>query len=258
MKSKVYFIGAGPGNPELITLKGHRMIGEADVIIYAGSLVNPEVLANRKASSLMYNSAEMDLEEIIAVMQKAHTEGLSVARVHTGDPSIYGSIREQIEELDKLNISYEVVPGVSSFTAAASVLCKEFTVPEISQTVICTRFEGRTPVPELERMELLASHQTSMAIFLSVQMIGDLVSQLTKHYPITTPIAVIEKATWADERVIRGTLNDIAHKIAEAGIKKTAMILVGNFLGSDYNNSKLYAADFSHEYRNAKKLCGEL
>ncbi len=252
MEAKVYFIGAGPGNPELITLKGHRMIGEADVIIYAGSLVNPEVLGNRKANSVVHNSAEMDLEEIIAVMQKAHSEGLSVARVHTGDPSIYGSIREQIEELDKLGIGYEVVPGVSSFTAAASVLCKEFTVPEISQTVICTRFEGRTPVPELERMELLASHQTSMAIFLSVQMIGDLVAQLTKHYPITTPIAVIEKATWVDERVVRGTLADIAETIAAAGIKKTAMILVGPFLGSEYNNSKLYAADFTHEYRDAK------
>ena len=252
MEAKVYFIGAGPGNPELITLKGHRMIGEADVIIYAGSLVNPEVLGNRKANSVVHNSAEMDLEEIIAVMQKAHSEGLSVARVHTGDPSIYGSIREQIEELDKLGIGYEVVPGVSSFTAAASVLCKEFTVPEISQTVICTRFEGRTPVPELERMELLASHQTSMAIFLSVQMIGDLVAQLTKHYPITTPIAVIEKATWVDERVVRGTLADIAETIATAGIKKTAMILVGPFLGSEYNNSKLYAADFTHEYRDAK------
>ena len=253
MEAKVYFIGAGPGNPELITLKGHRMIGEADVIIYAGSLVNPEVLGNRKANSVVHNSAEMDLEEIIAVMQKAHSEGLSVARVHTGDPSIYGSIREQIEELDKLGIGYEVVPGVSSFTAAASVLCKEFTVPEISQTVICTRFEGRTPVPELERMELLASHQTSMAIFLSVQMIGDLVAQLTKHYPITTPIAVIEKATWVDERVVRGTLADIAETIAAAGIKKTAMILVGPFLGSEYNNSKLYAADFTHEYRDATK-----
>lgn len=251
MEAKVYFIGAGPGNPELITLKGHRMIGEADVIIYAGSLVNPEVLANRKSSAVVHNSAEMNLEEIIAVMQRAHLKGLSVGRVHTGDPSIYGSIREQIEELDKLGIGYEVVPGVSSFTAAASVLCKEFTVPEISQTVICTRFEGRTPVPELERMELLASHQTSMAIFLSVQMIGDLVAQLTKHYPITTPIAIIEKATWIDERVVRGTLADITEKIATAGIKKTAMILVGEFLGSEYNNSKLYAADFSHEYRDA-------
>lgn len=257
MESKVYFIGAGPGDPELITLKGHKAIGGADVIIYAGSLVNPQVLANCGKEAVIYNSAEMDLPEIIEVMKKACAQGLSVARVHTGDPSIYGSIREQIEELDKLQIGYEVIPGVSSFTAAASVLCKEFTVPEISQTVICTRFEGRTPVPDLEQIELLASHKTSMAIFLSVHMMEKLVEKLTKHYSDSTPIAVIEKATWADQRVVRGTLNDIALKVKEAGIRKTAMILVGDFLGTEYNNSKLYDAGFTHEYRQGKTPCGE-
>jgi precorrin-4/cobalt-precorrin-4 C11-methyltransferase len=253
MESKIYFIGAGPGNPELITLKGHRLIGGADVIIYAGSLVNPEVFAHHKPQCQIYNSAEMDLQDIITVMQAAVQAGLSVARIHTGDPSIYGSIREQIEELNALNISWEVIPGVSSFTAAASVLGREFTVPEISQTVICTRFEGRTPVPELENIELLAAHQTSMAIFLSVQMIDGLTAKLAKHYPLTTPIAVIEKATWADQRVVEGTLANIAGKVKEAGIRKTAMILVGRFLGNEFYNSKLYDAKFTHEYRKGKE-----
>jgi precorrin-4/cobalt-precorrin-4 C11-methyltransferase len=257
MESKIYFIGAGPGDPELITLKGYRIIGEADVIIYAGSLVNPKVFAHCKSSAEIYNSAEMDLHQIIDIMRSAHSKNLLVARIHTGDPSIYGSIREQIEELDQLNIGYKVIPGVSSFTAAASVLAKEFTVPEISQTVICTRFEGRTPVPELEKIELLASHKTSMAIFLSVHMINDLVAQLTKHYSSATPIAVVEKATWPDQCIVRGTLGDIAEKITKAQIRKTAMILVGDFLGDKYNNSKLYDSGFTHEYRKGKKTCGE-
>lgn len=252
MEAKIYFIGAGPGNPELITVKGHRLIADADVIIYAGSLVNPEVFAHHKPECEIHNSAEMDLQDIIKVMKKSVKNGLSVARIHTGDPSIYGSIREQIEELNALKIPWEVIPGVSSFTAAASVLGREFTVPEISQTVICTRFEGRTPVPELEKIELLASHQTSMAIFLSVQLIDKLTEKLRIHYPAATPIAVIEKATWADQRVIEGTLEDISEKVKSAGIKKTAMILVGRFLGNEFYNSKLYDAKFTHEYRTGK------
>jgi precorrin-4/cobalt-precorrin-4 C11-methyltransferase len=257
MQANVYFIGAGPGDPELITMKGYRIIGEAEVIIYAGSLVNPQVFAHCRSNAEIHNSASMDFDAIIGVMKTAYDKGRTVARIHTGDPSIYGSIREQTEALDKLHISYMVIPGVSSFTAAAAVLAKEFTVPEISQTVICTRFEGRTPVPELEKMELLASHKTSMAIFLSVHMIGDLVAQLTKHYNSSTPIAVVEKATWPDQRIIRGTLADIAGKIAESQIRKTAMILVGDFLGSHYNHSKLYDTEFTHEYRKGKNTCGE-
>lgn len=249
MEAKIYFIGAGPGNPELITIKGHRLIAEADVIIYAGSLVNPEVIAHRKPESTVYNSAEMDLQAIVGVMETAHQNKQSVARVHTGDPSIYGSIREQIEELDARGIAWEVIPGVSSFTAAASVLGREFTVPEISQTVICTRFEGRTPVPALENIELLAAHQTSMAIFLSVQMIDELTAKLTTQYPPSTPIAVIERATWPTQQVVTGTLADIAQKVKAADIRKTAMILVGRFLGNEFNNSKLYDSGFSHEYR---------
>jgi precorrin-4/cobalt-precorrin-4 C11-methyltransferase len=252
MEPKVYFIGAGPGNPELITLKGHRLIADADVIIYAGSLVNPQVIAHRRQQCSVYNSAEMDLQEIIGVMEQSTRAGLSVARVHTGDPSIYGSIREQIEELNRLGIAWEVIPGVSSFTAAASVLGREFTVPEVSQTVICTRFEGRTPVPTLENIESLASHQTSMAIFLSVQMIDELTARLAIHYPPTTPVVVVEKATWADQRIVVGTLGDIALKVKEAVITKTAMILVGRFLGDEFYNSKLYDASFTHEFRQGQ------
>jgi len=249
MTNTVYFIGAGPGDPELLTLKGHRVIGEADIIIFAGSLVNPEVIAHRKPDARVYNSAGMNLKEITDLMIEASEKGLMLARVHTGDPSIYGSIREQIEVIEPRNVSYKVIPGVSSFVASAAALGKEFTVPEISQTVICTRFEGRTPVPDLEKIELLASHRTSMAIFLSVQMMDELVVRLMQHYPATTPVAVVEKATWPEERIVRGTLIDIAEKISEANIRKTAMILVGPFLGEEYNYSKLYDATFTHEYR---------
>ncbi|OHD09672.1 MAG: precorrin-4 C(11)-methyltransferase [Spirochaetes bacterium GWC1_27_15] len=250
--SKVFFIGAGPGDPELITLKGKRLIEESDVIIYAGSLVNPEVLNYNKKNAKIYDSAKMNLEEIIEVMKDSISKGLCVARVHTGDPSIYGSIREQIEELKKLNIDFEVVPGVSSFTAAASVLQKEFTVPSISQTVICTRFEGNTPVPTSESIELLASHKTSMVIFLSIHKIEDLVQKLLLHYKEETPISVVYKATWVDQKIVSGTLKDISQKVKNAGIKKTALILVGDFLGNKYDNSKLYDKFFATEFRDAK------
>lgn len=248
-KPTVFFIGAGPGDPELITLKGHKIIGQADVIIFAGSLVNPQVFAHHATDAQLYDSAHMNLGEIIDVMHKAAVAEQTVARIHTGDPAIYGSIREQMEALDKWNIGYEVVPGVSSFTAAASVLKRELTVPEISQSVICTRFEGRTPVPELEKIELLASHQTSMAIFLSVHMLDELTAKLMEHYPTNTPVAVVEKATWPDQRIISGTVSNIAQKVKEADVRKTAMILVGAFLGNEFNNSKLYDAKFTHEYR---------
>ena len=251
MKPIIYFIGAGPGDPDLITVKGKKLIDNADVVIYAGSLVNKEVLNDCKTDAI-YNSASINLQEQVEVMKNAVSEGKSVARVHTGDPSIYGSHREQIEELNKLGLEYEVIPGVSSFLAAAAALKREFTVPEISQSVICTRMEGRTPVPELESIDKMASHKTSMAIFLSVGMIDKLVEKLTVHYPVTTPVAVVEKASWPDQSIVEGTLEDIAVKIHEAGIKKTAMILVGDFLGDDYNNSLLYAKGFSHEYRKGE------
>ncbi|MDP4209859.1 MAG: precorrin-4 C(11)-methyltransferase [Bacteroidota bacterium] len=252
----IHFIGAGPGDPELITVKGKRLVTEADIIIYAGSLVPAAVIAEHKPGCEVYNSASMDLPEIIKVMADGVMAGKAVARVHTGDPSIYGSIREQMEELDKLGITYEVIPGVSSFVAAAAAVKKEFTVPEISQTIILTRTEGRTPVPELEKLNLLASHRASMVIFLSVQLMDDVVRLLCEHYPAETPVAVVEKASWPEQRIVRGTLADIAAKVKEAKINKTAQILVGEFLGETYNNSLLYDPHFTHEYRNGKP-CGE-
>jgi precorrin-4/cobalt-precorrin-4 C11-methyltransferase len=249
---KVYFIGAGPGDPDLITVKGRKIIETADVIIYAGSLVNRAVIDCRKAGAVVYNSASMTLEEVIAVMKEGIAAGAVIARVHTGDPSIYGAIREQIDELEKLSILYEVVPGVSSFTAAASVLGMEFTLPGVSQSVICTRLEGKTPVPEEEDLELLASHRASMAIFLSVHMIDDVVKKLSVHYDENTPVAIVQKATWPEQKIVRGILKDISVKIRDEDIDRTALILVGNFLGSSYDRSLLYDSTFSHGFRKAK------
>lgn len=253
MKYPIQFIGAGPGDPELITVKGQKAVQNADVIIYAGSLVPKAVIEDRKADAKVFNSAGMDLQEIVSEMANGYQKGLKVARVHTGDPSIYGSIREQIEELNKLEITYEVIPGVSSFVATAAALKREFTVPGISQTVICTRLEGRTPVPELEQIEKLASHKTSMAIFLSVQMIEKLVERLTTHYSEKTPIAVVQRASWPDQKIVTGTLDTIAEKVKAENINKTAMILVGDFLGDNFENSLLYASHFTHEYRKGKE-----
>ncbi|WP_026477241.1 precorrin-4 C(11)-methyltransferase [Alkaliphilus transvaalensis] len=251
--AKVYFIGAGPGDPKLITMKGYEIIKTADVIIYAGSLVNPEVIAHRKEGAVVHNSASMTLKEVLEVIEKAVAEGLDVARVHTGDPSIYGAIREQMDALDEASIEYEVIPGVSSFVASAAALKKELTLPEVSQTVILTRMEGRTPVPKGEGIRSLATHQTTMAIFLSVHMIEEVVKDLLTSYTKETPVAVVQKATWADEKIVVGTLENIAEKVKEAKITKTAQILVGNFLGDQYALSKLYDEGFSHEYRVGKK-----
>lgn len=249
---KVYFIGAGPGDPELMTLKGKSIIEKADILIYAGSLVNKEVLKWRKEKSEVYNSASMTLDEVIDVMKKGLQEDKLIARIHTGDPSIYGAIREQIDKLKEINVISEVVPGVSSFVASAAALNMEFTLPDVSQTVILTRMEGRTAVPKSESLEKLAEHRASMAIFLSVQMIDKVVEKLLSHYDIDTPVAIVQRATWEDEKVVVGTLKDISKKVKEANITKTAQILVGNFLGDEYSLSKLYDKNFSHEYRDKK------
>lgn len=250
--SNVYFIGAGPGDPELITVKGQRLVKQADIIIYAGSLVPKAVIEDHKEGAEIYNSAGMSLDEVIDVMTEGVKNNKMIARVHTGDPSIYGAHREQMDLLDKENITYEVIPGVSSFVASAAAIKKEFTLPSISQTVICTRMEGRTPVPEKEKLRLLASHQASMAIFLSVQKIEDVVEELVIHYPKTTPVAVVQRASWPDQKVVLGTLETISERVKEADITKTAQVLVGEFLGDEYEFSKLYDPTFTHEYRKAK------
>ncbi len=251
--NSVYLVGAGPGDPELITVKGQRIVNQADIIIYAGSLVNKAIIGGHKKDAEIFNSASMTLDEVIAVIERGTKEGKKIARVHTGDPSIYGAIREQMDRLDKLGIPFEVVPGVSSFVASAAALKKEFTLPDVSQTVICTRLEGRTPVPEKEKLEDLAIHQASMAIFLSVQMIDDVVSRLLSHYSPKTPVAVVQRATWEDQKIVLGTLETIAEKVKNEKITKTAQILVGDFLGDDYSLSKLYDPHFSHEYRKGIK-----
>jgi precorrin-4/cobalt-precorrin-4 C11-methyltransferase len=249
----ISFIGAGPGDPELLTLKGKRLIDDADVIVYAGSLVNPAVLSSSKATAEIYNSATMDLNEVIEVMSKAEKAGKKVVRVHTGDPAIYGAIREQMDRLDKLEISYEVVPGVSSVFACAAVLKKEFTLPDVTQTVILTRMEGRTPMPEKEKLKELARHHATMAIFLSIGFLDEMTRQLLEGgYSPETPVAVIYKASWPDQKIILGTISDIERKVKEANITKTALTLVGDFLGNEYELSKLYDPSFTTEFRKGK------
>lgn len=248
----VYFIGAGPGDVDLITVKGRDILSKADVVIYAGSLVSKEHLKFCKEDVEVHNSASMTLEEVIEVMKKAYSRNKDVVRLHTGDPAIYGAIKEQMDELDRLNIPFEVVPGVSSFTAAASVIKKEFTLPNVTQTVILTRAEGRTPVPKTEDLENLARIGASMAIFLSVSMIDKVVEKLRKGYGRNVPIAVVERATWEGERAIIGTLDDIAEKVKEANIVKCAQILVGDFIDCEYEKSLLYDKSFTHMFRQGK------
>jgi precorrin-4/cobalt-precorrin-4 C11-methyltransferase len=251
MKTNVYFVGAGPGDPELITVKGRKALDSADVVIYAGSLVNPALLEGIKAE--IFDSAKMDLDGIVAVMKKAVSDGREVVRLHTGDTSFYSAISEQIERLRELNISYAVIPGVSSAMAGAAILGQELTIPEISQTVIFTRMEGRTPVPSSERLGSLASHRATMAIFLSVGMIEKVRDELLQGYAGDTPVVIIEKATWPDQKVIRGALQDLAVLVKDAGIRKTALIYVGESLRASEmslgKESKLYHKDFKHEYR---------
>lgn len=250
----ISIVGAGPGDVELITVKGRRLLDDADCIVYAGSLVNSQILDGCKAD--IYDSQGMNLDEIVDVLSTAWKSGKKVVRLHTGDPSIFGAIKEQMQSLDALGVPYHVVPGVSSAFGAAASLNAELTLPEISQTVIITRQEGRTPVPELEKLHLLASHQTTMLIFLSVSMMETVVKELvTGGYPVDTPVAVVEKATWADETILLGTLDTIASQVNDAKIKKTALICVGKvFANTELEAvSKLYDRSFSHGTRQASK-----
>lgn len=244
----VHFVGAGSGAVDLITVRGKNLLEKADIIIYAGSLVNPELLNYAKSDAKIYNSAKMNLDEVIEVMKQEDTK--NIVRLHTGDPCIYGAIREQMDKLNSLGIEYDVCPGVSSFCGAAAALKAEYTLPDVSQTVIITRMEGRTPVPEKEKIHLFAQHGATMVIFLSTGLLKALSEELINGgYSIDTPAAIVYKATWPDEKVIRCTVGTLYEKAQENNVKKTALITVGNFLGDDYSLSKLYDKTFTTEYR---------
>lgn len=246
----IYFIGAGPGDPDLITVKGRKLLEQADVVIYAGSLVWDAHLKFCKPDCEIHNSAAMTLEAIMDCMIAAERQGQTVVRLHTGDPTIYGAIGEQITWLAREGIACDVIPGVSSFTAGCAALQREFTVPNVTQTIILTRIEGRTPVPESEVLETLAAHRCSMAIFLSVKQIDAVVEKLKQGYGRDdVSAAVVYKATWPDQRVLTGNLQDIAEKVKAAGIQKFSQILVGDFLKSENERSLLYDPRFSHEFR---------
>lgn len=250
----VHIVGAGPGDPELITVKGKRYLQEADVVIYAGSLVNPALLDVCRDGAEVYNSASMTLDEVIAVVEQSEKSGKMTVRLHTGDPSVYGAIQEQMDAFRKRNIAFDIVPGVSSCFATAAALQQEYTLPGISQTVIITRNEGRTPVPEREKLRSLAAHQSTMCIYLSVAMLDQVVAELIAGgYAPETPIAIVQKASWPEQKIVRGTLETIMEKTRDQGIDRTAMIVVSRCLGADYELSRLYAPEFSHGFRKASR-----
>lgn len=246
----VNFVGAGSGAEDLITVRGQRLLMEADVIIYAGSLVNPKLLDVKKDSCIVYNSAKMTLEEVIEVIEKAEKEGKMTVRLHTGDPCLYGAIKEQMDILDKLNIKYEYCPGVSSFCGAASALKTEYTLPQVSQSVVITRMAGRTPVPEKESIENFARTQATMVIFLSTGLLKELEGRLMDGgYAKDTPAAIVYKATWEDEKVVRCTVDSLYESAAKNNITKTALIVVGKVLDTEYSRSELYNPSFTTEFR---------
>jgi precorrin-4/cobalt-precorrin-4 C11-methyltransferase len=249
----VHFVGAGPGAVDLITLRGRALLKSADVIIYAGSLVNPALLDFAKGDCEIYNSASMTLDEVIEVIKRTVNSGRAVVRLHTGDPSLYGAIREQMDALNALGIEYDICPGVSSFSAAAASLKSEYTLPSVSQTVILTRAAGKTPVPESESIRSLAAHNATMVLFLSAELLDNVSRDLISGgYSPDTPAAIVYKASWPEEKIMRCTVASLAKCASEAGITKTALICVGGFLGNDYELSRLYAPDFSTGYREAK------
>ena len=247
----VHFVGAGSGAPDLITLRGAKLLQNADVVIYAGSLVNPALLESVKPGCEIHDSAYMTLEEVLHVMKTADRAGKTVVRLHSGDPSLYGTMREQINALNKHGIAWDITPGVSSFCAAAAVLGAEYTLPGISQSVILTRLAGHTPVPDRESFPALAAHGASIVIFLSGGMLEDVQRKLleSKGYTPDTPAAIVYKATWDDEKIVRCTVGTLAQAGQNAGIRKTALILAGNFLTASGEQSRLYDPSFSTEYR---------
>ncbi len=250
---KVYIIGAGPGDPKLLTLRAAELISSCPVVLYTGSLVPREAIAMARADAKVLDSSGMTLDEIVDVIVAARDANQDVARVHTGDPLVFGSTAEQMRRLVELDIEYEVIPGVSSFTAAAAALGRELTLPELSQTVILSRAEGRTPMPDREKLADLARHHATLALFLSITLLGDVADSLIPEYGSDCPVAVVHKASCPDQKILLGTLADIHARVREAGIKSQSMIIVGRVLTSnDFANSRLYAPDFSHRFRRAK------
>ena len=250
----IQFVGAGSGAPDLITVRGKNLLEQADVVIYAGSLVNPELLKCCKPECEIYNSAKMTLDEVVTVMDGAEKAGKTTVRLHTGDSSIYGAIKEQMDALDRLGYAYDVTPGVSSFCGAAAALKAEYTLPGVSQSVIITRMAGKTPVPEKESIASFAAHQATMVIFLSTGLLKELSAELIAGgYGPETPAAIVYKATWPEEKVVRGTVAQLYEMAQTNHIRKTALIIVGRILDTEYDLSRLYAPDFSTEFREAKK-----
>jgi precorrin-4/cobalt-precorrin-4 C11-methyltransferase len=254
VRVKVYIIGAGPGDPELLTLKGAALIARCPVVLYTGSLVPREVLAHARADARALDPAGLTLDEIVAEVERARDADLDVARVHTGDPSIFGSTAEQVRRFEALGVECAFVPGVSSFTAAAAALGRELTLPELSQTVILTRASGRTAVPIGEELAELAKHRATLALFLSINLLDDVVAALTPSYGADCPVAVVHKASCPDQQIVTGTLADIHGKVQAARIRTQAMILVGRVLTStDFADSRLYDPTFAHRYRKARR-----
>ncbi len=248
----IHFVGAGSGAVDLITVRGARLLQEADVVIYAGSLVNPQLLSYTKSGCEIHNSAQMTLEQVLDVMKAAEAKGQNVVRLHTGDSSIYGAVKEQFAELDKLSIAYDVCPGVSSFCGAAAALKTEYTAPDVSQTVIITRSAGKTPVPERESIRSLATHQATMVLFLSTSLTKELQEDLLAGgYDKDTPVAVVYKATWPEQKIFHCTVGTLHETVTKNQLTKTSLIIVGNCMGDHYLRSMLYHPGFSTEYREA-------
>ena len=251
---RVYIIGAGPGDPKLLTLRAAELIASCPVVVYTGSLVPREVLAHAGPGARVLDSSGMTLDEIMNVILTARDADQDVARVHTGDPLVFGSTAEQMRRMDQVGIAYEIVPGVSSFTAAAAALGRELTLPELSQTVILTRAEGRTAMPEREKLEELGRHQATLALFLSITLLEEVTRALVPSYGADCPVAVVHKATCPDQKILLGTLADIRDKVRAAGVRSQSIVIVGRVLTSDdFANSRLYDPEFSHRFRKARK-----